>query len=397
VRIYVLKGVGIVPLDGSDDSEISIELNLNDLKGTEIKSLKANEDGNIGKNPEFYTTYEFPNVKIPGSAIMTIDVKKKTVIGNGYIGSTQVDLEERVFMPEWNIYDKKPVEKRNIEHPSRGSRGRLEMWIDILKPSQREPATVIFPKVQIPYELRVIVWEAKECVYKNTVTECNDLFARGCVRNKDEKWQETDTHWFCRAVGSFNWRWKWEIKLPVDINKNYGENELMIQLWDRDLIGSNELIGEFIVDLNQHRMLSKAYVRRKEVEMKKKIKGTGEETKRIWFDVYHPEILDEDGNKISQGKVLMSFEAVPNERVEKLQNGIGRDSPNFYPTVPEPVGRFVFDLTSPLKMLKTILGPKLYYKICCAIFCCIFIAILIAVGYYVVPNVLGNKISDILQ
>jgi hypothetical protein len=388
--------VAIVPLDGSDDSEISVNVTLNDLKGSEILSLKANKDGNIGKNPEFYTTYEFVDVKIPGSAILKMDVKKKTVIGDGYIGSTQVDLEERVFMPEWNIYDKKPVEKRNIEHPSRGSRGRLEMWIDILKPSNKEPATVIFPKVQIPFELRVIVWEAKDCVYKDSVTECNDLFARGCVKNKDEKWQETDTHWFCRAVGSFNWRWKWEIKLPVDINKNYGEDRLTIQLWDRDLIGSNELIGEAEIDLHQHRMLSKAYVRNKNVEMKKRIKGTGEETKRIWFDVYHPEVVDEEGTKITQGKVLMSFEAVPHHLLEKFENGIGRESPNFHPSLPDPVGRFVFDITSPLKMLKTIIGPKLYYKICCAIFCTIFLGILVAVGYYVVPNVLGNKFSSII-
>lgn len=386
-----------MPLDGTDDSEIQLNVTLNDAKGTEIKSLKANENGHVGKNPEFYTTYEFINVKIPGSSVIKIDVMKKSVLGNGYIGSTQVDLEERVFMPEWNIYDKKPVEKRNIEHPSRGSRGRLEMWIDILKPSNKEPATVIFPTVQVPFELRVIVWEAKDCVFKDTVTECNDLFARACVKNKDEKWQETDTHWFCRALGSFNWRWKWDIKLPVDIDKNYGEDRITIQLWDRDLIGFNELIGEAEISLHEHKMLSKAYVRNKNVEMKKRIKGTGEETKRIWFDVYNPEVLDEEGNKISQGKVLLSLEAMPHHLLEKFENGIGRESPNFHPTLPEPVGRFVFDLTSPLKMLKTILGPKLYYKICCAIFCAIFIAVIIAVGYYVVPNVLGNKVSDIIK
>ena len=39
-----------------------------------------------------------------------------------------------------------------------GSRGRLEMWIDILPAKSREPTTVIYPKEQLPYELRVIVW-----------------------------------------------------------------------------------------------------------------------------------------------------------------------------------------------------------------------------------------------
>ena len=40
----------------------------------------------------------------------------------------------------------KPVEKRNIINDMYGSRGRLEMWIDILPAKSREPRTVIYPK-----------------------------------------------------------------------------------------------------------------------------------------------------------------------------------------------------------------------------------------------------------
>ena len=39
---------------------------------------------------------------------------------------------------------------------------------------------------------------------------------------------ETDTHWRCRNIGSFNWRWKFEINLPVDENKNYGEDKFLM-------------------------------------------------------------------------------------------------------------------------------------------------------------------------
>jgi hypothetical protein len=393
VRIYVLKGVGIIPLDGSDDGEIFLNLSLNDLKATEIKSMFSNENGNVGKNPEFYMTYEFPVVVMPGSAYVKIDVMKKSILKDQYIGSTIIDLEERLYTPEWhNRFDKKPVEKRSIDHPSRGSRGRLEMWIDILKPMQKEPATVIFPKVQLPYELRVIIWEAKDCVFKDPTTECNDLFARACVK-RGEKWLESDTHWFCRATGSFNWRWKWEIKLPVDINKNYGEDRMNFQLWDRDLIASNDLIGETEIYLNEHKMLSKAVVRKKPVQMRKRIKGSGLATNQMWFDVYHPEHVDEEGNKVSQGKALLSFECMPKEMTEKFENGLGRADPNFYPTLPDPVGRFTFDIFSPLQMLKTVLGPKLYRKVCCTIFCIFFIVLLVFVGYYVIPVYFGNKIA----
>ena len=372
-------------------------MTLNENRALVTKSTKVNENGNIGKTPEFYTLYEYQDLVLPGSAYLDIAISKKSAFlgSNEYIGSTIIDLEERLFMPEWTAYSKKPVEKRNIAHPARGSRGRLEMWIDIMKPMEIGPATVIFPKVQIPHELRVIVWETEDCVFKDTTTECNDLYARGCVR-RGEQWMETDTHWFCRAKGSFNWRWKWEIQLPVDQNKNYGEDQFTIQLWDRDLIGSDEMIGYVDISLHKHRMLSKAFVRSKPVDMRMKIKGKGEITKKMWFDVYNSEVVDDNGNKISQGRIQMSFQAVPLNQVDKFANGIGREEPNFHPALPDPVGRFVFDILSPLKMIKTIVGPKLYYRICFAIFCSIFIAILIAVGYYVLPNVLGNKLSSII-
>lgn len=38
----------------------------------------------------------------------------------------------------------------------------------------------------------------------------------------------------------------------------------------------------------------------------------------------------------------LSFELVPEKDFEKKQNGYGRDNPNLYPTLPDPVGRFKF-------------------------------------------------------
>ena len=331
---------------------------------------------------------------MPGSVYLKIDVMKKGLISNQFIGSTVVDLEERNLTLKWLKMSKKPVEKRSIEHPARGSRGRLEMWIDILRPMDKGQPTVIFPKVQLPYELRVIVWEAKDCVLKDQITDCNHLFARGCVK-RGENWTETDTHWFCRATGSFNWRWKQEVQLPVDSNKNYGEDRLNFQLWNRDLIASNDLIGECEVNLNDHRILKKVVARKKPVQMRKRIKGSGIETNQMWFDVYHPEEVDEEGNKVSQGKALLSFEVMPKQLTDKYENSTGRSDPNFYPTLPDPVGRFSFDFFSPLAMLKLMLGPKLYYKMCCLLWCLVFLFVMILVLYYMIPVYLSLKLVNI--
>lgn len=38
----------------------------------------------------------------------------------------------------------------------------------------------------------------------------------------------------------------------------------------------------------------------------------------------------------------MSFELIPAIEADKRKNGYGRDPPNLYPVLPEPVGRFKF-------------------------------------------------------
>ena len=38
----------------------------------------------------------------------------------------------------------------------------------------------------------------------------------------------------------------------------------------------------------------------------------------------------------------MSFELIPAIEADKRKNGYGRDAPNLYPVLPEPVGRFKF-------------------------------------------------------
>lgn len=69
------------------------------------------------------------------------------------------------------------------------------------------------------------------------------------------------------------------------------------------MIARNDLIGEVEVDLNKHKMLKKAHTRKQPVEMRMRVMGSGLETNLLWFEVFHPEKLDEFGNKISQGKV----------------------------------------------------------------------------------------------
>lgn len=78
--------------------------------------------------------------------MLKIEILEKSGILTSLLGYTEIDLEERFFSINWNTQEKKPIEKRNILNDISGSRGRLEMWIDLLPLNTREPRTVIYPK-----------------------------------------------------------------------------------------------------------------------------------------------------------------------------------------------------------------------------------------------------------
>ena len=79
--------------------------------------------------------FEFTDLELPGSAFLKIDVMNNSIFGDGLIGSTVVDLEERIFNLKWVNMKRKPIEKRSLVLPGKGVRGRLEMWIDLIRPT----------------------------------------------------------------------------------------------------------------------------------------------------------------------------------------------------------------------------------------------------------------------
>ena len=40
------------------------------------------------------------------------------LFGDDLIGSTIIDLDDRFFTPEWNYLEEKPIEQRQLYHPS---------------------------------------------------------------------------------------------------------------------------------------------------------------------------------------------------------------------------------------------------------------------------------------
>ena len=96
----------------------------------------------------------------------------------------------------------------------------------------------------------------------------------------------------------------------------------------------------------------------------------------------HPEQRDpKTAEYIPQGYLEVSVEVLPIEEADKLKNAFGREAPNMYPVLPEPTGRFKFDLFSPWKMLKELLGPSLARKAVCVCCCIVCILLILLFGY----------------
>ena len=64
------------------------------------------------------------------------------LFGDDLIGFTSIDLEDRYFQAEWRALKNKPVEFRQIYHPSSSvSQGVVKMWVEI-NPAKVAPEDV---------------------------------------------------------------------------------------------------------------------------------------------------------------------------------------------------------------------------------------------------------------
>jgi len=391
-RVYVLEGVNI-PKPGKPnelpDSYLVVKI------GKDVQNDRKNSLRTQTSRPEYFHRYDFL-IDVPSASSLEVEVwHHNSLLKDELLGKTIIDLEERHFNPKWrDTYPIKPIEYRNLmNEDEKGTYGKLSLWVDMEPVQSKLPLYEIAPVEKVECELRCVVWEAKEFEHNDTTTQSSDLFIRGSIGGKD--YQDTDTHWRARAKASFNWRYKFKMNLPLG-RDGHKENIFKVQLFDKDVLTSNAMIGETEIDLNTHRMLDKVYKRREAVTMKLRYTNAKKQeikTDRIWYDVFHPNRKGPDGEKISTGKILMSFELMPVDAATKKPNGMGRDAPNNFPNLSDPVGRFSFDILSPLKTLKELIGPSLYRKLCCGLCCIAVLVIGIMFGYFILTSAVGAAIA----
>jgi hypothetical protein len=229
------------------------------------------------------------------------------------IGNTKIDLENRFFNKEWKDMKFKPIEYRTLWTPSSSNpQGQLKLWVDIMTPDEakKNPPEPISPPAPINYELRVIIWDTKEVVFKDK--NMSDIFVVGYPEG--QKPQTTDTHWRSEdGTGAFNWRMKFPVTVPCPVPR------LKLQVWDKDILNPNDAICE--ANLNLRPFYMKSY----------KNKSKSDIIDKQWITMTHPAATG------VQGKVLTTVELLTLEEALNRPAGYGRKEPNTNPFLPEPV------------------------------------------------------------
>jgi hypothetical protein len=140
------------------------------------------------------------------------------LFGDDLIGQTQIDLEDRYFLPEWRALCHKPVEYRQIYHPSSlVSQGQFKLWLEINKvnvtPEHQEPVYDISAKPPEEIQLRLCVFDTKE-IKMMDFEGTSDVYIRAFFDSRKDA-LETDTHYRCQTGNaSFNYRLVYKMEHP---------------------------------------------------------------------------------------------------------------------------------------------------------------------------------------
>ena len=134
IRFYAVSGYDMASRDNGSASDTYLALECNNKKYNERDNYQLDE-----ANPTFFKSYDFEGT-FPGSTPMHIEVWDYDMIfGDELVGDTYIDLEDRYFTLDCVAMKDKPIEYRQLYHPSSNmSQGVVKCWVEI-NPVNVEP------------------------------------------------------------------------------------------------------------------------------------------------------------------------------------------------------------------------------------------------------------------
>lgn len=247
VRIYMISAYDLASRDNGGFSDPYLKMSCGAKMYNERAIYQLDEP-----NPTFNKYYDF-EAKFPGCPPIVINVMDyDDIFSDDSIGTTSIDLEDRFFSIEWQSIKQKPIEYRQLYHPSSSvSQGVVKCWVEIhptsIPADQIAPIYDISQKPDEEFEVRFVVFDTVDVIAMD-VEGTSDVYCRAFFDSKKET-HETDTHFRCSdGKASFNYRLVYRIKVSDTKKNNY---VLTLQLYDRDFFKSNDIIGEVNIDFKQ--------------------------------------------------------------------------------------------------------------------------------------------------
>ena len=292
----------------------------------------------------------------------------------------------------------KPIEYRQLYHPSsQVSQGVVKLWVEIYPnaiPTNEIKIWDLTPRPPVPVEIRVVVWDTKG-VPAMDVEGTSDIFAKVFFDQKKDGHQ-TDTHFRCQTgKGSFNYRMIFKKQWP---RKDYS---LTFQLWDRDIISSNDFIGD--CQLNLRDLMTDTAESGKIMNLNKKYyESFLKQHLTLKLDFYDDISFwlpartrdSQTGKIIERGQVRVSIDCLPQNVADTNPVGKARDAPNHSPFCPPPIGRFQWSM-NPFKMFAQLVGPEIRRKVYCACCCIICFSLCLFIFPMMGTQLASNVISRI--
>lgn len=376
VRVYIIDALDLEQMDLNSPSDPYIVIKLGKHKISDRENYQ--EDNPC---PKFLKHFDI-STTFPGDSTLKLQVwDHEDLFADKKIGTVKIDLEDRFFNEDWKKLPEKPIETGKLSiKSSKQPRGFLRYWVEI-HPSVSLPRPWdIRSKPPEPFELRLIIWRC-EGVPNMDVEGVSDLYVVSSINDGAKK--ETDTH-YRAANGEASWNWRKKFHLMLDQSSRCILN---LSLWDRDLLSSNDAIGDACLDLTE---LAQEALNTGEKQMKlgDAENWTQRALRRESEKFFIPfSARDAVGNKIETGKVLISVEILPENKAKACNNGEGRSEPNIEPTLQPPEGRIQLSM-NPIKMASQMIGPELRRKayiwasiICCVVLCVMMLPMLVANGF----------------
>jgi len=159
VRLYMISAYDLASRDNGGFSDPYLKITLGNKVYNTRDTYQLDEP-----NPEWHEYYDF-EATFPGCPPLVIEVVDyDDLFGDDSIGVTSVDLEDRFFSPEWQSIKNKPIEYRQLYHPSSSiSQGVVKCWVEIhptnLPDDQQPTIYEIKPKPPEEFEVRLVIFD----------------------------------------------------------------------------------------------------------------------------------------------------------------------------------------------------------------------------------------------